>query len=167
MVSRLPELLSGSPEDSSAPKERDLPSLISPELEDLADADDEHEAALAGLGEEPKARAARPASPAGFSYPLRTAADVRRLLASSTAPTILVAMEFSGSLRTALEAAGFIALSADFRECEIGGMHFQGDVREVVGLARWKAIFFFPNCYQQLRADEDCLPLKIHDGRAF
>ena len=167
MVSRLPELLGGLPEDASMQAEPDLPDLVPPELGDLAEADDELEAASAGLGEGPRARAARPRPESSFSYPLRTAAEVRRLLASPEAPTILVAMEFSGSLRTALEAAGFVTISADFRECEIGGMHFQGDVREVVGLVRWKAIYFFPNCYQQLRADQDCLPLKIHDGRAF
>ena len=102
-----------------------------------------------------------------FDFPLTTAAAVRRLLRSPDAPTVLVAMEFSGALRDALQTIGVKAISADLRSCDAGGMHFKGDVREIVAITQWAAIFFFPNCYQQLRADVDCLPLKLHDGRAF
>ena len=100
-------------------------------------------------------------------FPLTDVNEVRKLLRSSRPPTVLVAMEFSGSLRTALEKRGIAAISADFRDCEIGGMHYRGDVRDLITLKNWSAIYFFPNCYQQLRRDADCLPLKIRDGRAF
>ena len=71
-------------------------------------------------------------------------------------------MEVSGSVRRALESRGWVALSADLRrECEVGGMHYQGDVRDIVHLSQWRLVIFFPNCYQQLRADEGCLAAKI------
>lgn len=76
-------------------------------------------------------------------------------------------MEFTGALRTALEAQGKTALSVDFHPCEAGGMHYRGDVRDVVGLQRWEAVYFFPPCFQQLRGDKDCLAYKLADGRAF
>ena len=106
-------------------------------------------------------------APAAFCYPLTTRSEVQRLLASDGAPTVLVGMEFSGAMRDALIARGVVAISADLRACDAGGMHFQGDVREIVGLQRWARIYFFPPCFQQLRADEYCLPRKLEDGRAF
>jgi hypothetical protein len=75
-------------------------------------------------------------------------------------------MEFSGALQDALRALGVRALTADLRLSETGGMHYQGDVRDIISLTRWEAIFFFPNCFQQLRAD-DCLKEKMADGRTF
>ena len=98
---------------------------------------------------------------------LTTSAQVATLLQGETPPTVLVACEFSGAVRTALEAEGIIALSVDYRECDVGGLHFQGDIRDVIGLACWHRVYMFPPCFQQLRADKDCLPLKIADGRAF
>ena len=103
-----------------------------------------------------------------FSWPLTTIEEVIRLLACThIAPTDLVGFEFSASMRSALEAAGRRALSVDTRPSEKGGMHACLDVRLVIPLRRWERAFFFPPCYQQLRADADCLPLKISDGRAF
>ena len=46
-------------------------------------------------------------------------------------------------------------------------MHACMDARDLMNIKRWQRAFFFPPCYQQLRADVDCLPLKIKDGRAF
>lgn len=79
--------------------------------------------------------------------PLTSPAEVRELLRSEIPPVVSVAMEFSGSLRTAFEARGIVALSADLRPCEVGGLHFQGDVRDIIGLARRKMVVFFPNCF--------------------
>lgn len=71
-------------------------------------------------------------------------------------------------MREALRSEGKNAISVDFRDTEVDGPHVVGDVREVVSLQRWKSIYFVgPNCYQHLRADVDCLPAKIRDGRAF
>ena len=102
-----------------------------------------------------------------FEWPLRSLAELHRLLESAIAPTHLVAYEFSGALRSALEARGRRALSVDRRESEQTGMHACMEVQEVLHLHRWQAAFLFPNCFQQLKADEHCLPCKIADGRAF
>ena len=106
-----------------------------------------------------------------FSFPLVDIAEVRRLLASFDRVS-LVGFEFSGAMRTALEAsfdpdAREIALSVDLRPCDIGGPHYQGDVRDVLHLAVWHRAFFFPPCFQQLRGDLDCIVNKIEDKRAF
>ena len=112
-------------------------------------------------------RAAR-AELASFTWPLTSLAEVGRLLhCSHIAPTDLVGFEFSGAVRSSLEAVGRRALSVDYRECELGGMHAMLDVRDVLALQRWSRVFLFPPCFQQLRADEDCLQAKIDDGRAF
>eukprot|EP00966_Prymnesium_polylepis_P016814 388028-Prymnesium_polylepis.1 len=83
------------------------------------------------------------------------------------APTDLVGFEFSAAMRTALERQGRVALSVDLREPDCSGMHACLDVRVVLPLSRWERVFMFPPCFQQLRADEHCLDLKIADGRAF
>ena len=87
--------------------------------------------------------------------------------ASPRRPTILVGFEFTGAMRLALESAGRRALSVDWRTCEAGGMHAVLDVRDVVELGGWERVFLFPPCFQQLRADRDCLQAKIADCRAF
>jgi len=122
---------------------------------------------LVQVAPQPAGGGAGALAPAAFCYPLTTRSEVQRLLASDGAPTVLVGMEFSGAMRDALIARGVVAISADLRACDAGGMHFQGDVREIVGLQRWARIYFFPPCFQQLRADEYCLPRKLEDGRAF
>lgn len=101
--------------------------------------------------------------------PLTDLTQVLALLDGPDPPTVLVGMEFSGAVRSALEALGFVALSVDFRPSLDGGLHYQGDVRDVLVLrpGHWQALYFFPNCFQHLRADVGCLPLKLQDGRAF
>lgn len=102
-----------------------------------------------------------------FEWPLTQVADLERLFRClHIRPTALVGMEFSGAVRLALESQGVRALSVDLRTCDVGGMHFKGDVRLVVGLQRWDKVYLFPPCFQQCRRDE-CLPYKIADGRAF
>ena len=99
--------------------------------------------------------------------PPLTLADVRGLLLSDEAPTILVACEFSGALTIALQARGLRTLSCDLRPALHHFPHYLGDVRDIVGLRYWERAYFFPNCFQHLRGDEHCLHLKIHDCRAF
>ena len=93
--------------------------------------------------------------------------EVRSLLRADGAPTVLVACEFSGALTRALQTAGFCTLSCDFRPALHRFPHYLGDVRDVVGLRHWERAYFFPNCFQHLRGDEQCLPFKIDDCRAF
>ena len=47
----------------------------------------------------------------------------------------------------------------------MGGLHYQGDVNDLLDLTVWKAAFLFPPCYQQLRLDLDCIEAKIADMR--
>ena len=103
----------------------------------------------------------------GADFPLRSVEAVLSLLSSTRSPTHLVGFEFSGTVRTALERKGHVALSVDIRDCDIGGMHAILDIRDVIGLKHWDAVMLFPPCHQQLRHDHDCLRSKIADGRAF
>ena len=73
----------------------------------------------------------------------------------------------AGAMRQSLEAAGRRALSVDWRLCDVGDMHAVLDVRDVVTLGGWERVFLFPPCFQQLRADHDCLPSQIADCRAY
>lgn len=104
--------------------------------------------------------------PCEQDLPLTTLGQLKRLLRSSAAPTCLVGFEFSGSVRSALEAKGLRAISADLRPCELGGLHFQGDVRPLLDITSWERAYLFPPCFQQLRRD-NCLSSKISDGRSF
>ena len=73
-----------------------------------------------------------------FSFPLVNLSEVRRFIASFERVS-LVGFEFSGAMRSALEASfdpdiREAALSVDLRPCNIGGPHYQGDVRDIIHL---------------------------------
>ena len=95
--------------------------------------------------------------------------EFRRLVSSFPEDGIvLVAFEFSGALATRLRAKGKPVITCDFRAPEGTGCAYRGDVREVIGLTKWAAIFFVgPNCFQHLVGDRDCLESKVRDGRAY
>ena len=40
-------------------------------------------------------------------------------------------------LREELEAIGIRAISCDLRACEVGGMHYQGDIRDIIDARVW------------------------------
>lgn len=102
------------------------------------------------------------------AFPIMRRATLKVWLREPTSPTVLVAFEFSGAMRSALERAGKRALSVDMRPSERPGPHFQGELRDVLDLKHWEAVYFVgPNCYQMLRGDVDCLPKKMEDGRTF
>ena len=137
---------------------------------------------VAILDVSPSAQGAKPGAPApppahqpdplsSFTFPLASVAEVRRFIASFDRVS-LIGYEFSGAMRSALEATfdhrvREAALSVDFRPCDLGGPHYCGDVRDVVHLTTWHRAYFFPPCFQQLRGDLDCIELKIADKRAF
>lgn len=105
---------------------------------------------------------------ASFQWPITTVEEFKRLLqCPHAAPTDLVGFEFSSAVRDALISRGRRAISVDRRDCETGGVHAKLDVLLVLDLRRWQRAFFFPPCFQQLRADTECLPFKQCDGRAF
>jgi len=58
---------------------------------------------------------------------------------------VLVACEFSGTVREAFRARGHDAWSCDLVPCEIGGPHIIGDALEVVGRG-WDLMVAHPPC---------------------
>ncbi len=58
---------------------------------------------------------------------------------------VLVACEFSGRVRDAFLALGHDALSCDFLPSETPGPHYQGDVRDVLGVS-WDMLIAHPPC---------------------
>ena len=99
---------------------------------------------------------------------MTTVEEVLQLLQSDYRPSELIAMEYSGALLEARIAQGSKAISCDQRRPEHDHFHYLGDLRDIIGLQVWEAVFFVgPNCYQHLRGDLDCLQYKIADGRAF
>lgn len=58
---------------------------------------------------------------------------------------ILVACEFSGTVRDAFRAKGHNALSCDLEPSEKPGPHYQGDVRDILNDS-WDMLIAFPPC---------------------
>lgn len=58
---------------------------------------------------------------------------------------VLVACEFSGTVRDAFIAAGHTAMSCDLLPTEAPGPHYQGDVRDVLW-DRWDLMIAHPPC---------------------
>lgn len=58
---------------------------------------------------------------------------------------VLVACEFSGTVRDAFAAAGHDAWSCDMLPSETAGQHYQGDVREMLD-AGWDLLIAHPPC---------------------
>lgn len=60
-------------------------------------------------------------------------------------PSILVACEFSGTVRTAFEQKGWYAVSCDLLPSELPGIHYQGNVKDIL-YDDWDLIIAFPPC---------------------
>jgi len=58
---------------------------------------------------------------------------------------ILVACEYSGTVREAFKAKGHYAMSCDLLPTEIPGEHYQGDVFDIIGDG-WDMMIAFPPC---------------------
>ena len=56
---------------------------------------------------------------------------------------VLIACEYSGTVRDAFAAAGHDALSCDLLPTDAPGPHWQGDVREVLGMG-WDLMIAHP-----------------------
>ncbi|MDC0525633.1 hypothetical protein OAO87_01445 [bacterium] len=101
----------------------------------------------------------------GRGFTMTTRADVQAFLERNDI-THLVVFEFSGAVVTRL-ARTKKAMSVDRRSAEHGGLHYRGDVRDVIDLRQWEAVYFIgPNCFQHLRRDPTLRAKKL-DGRAF
>lgn len=59
---------------------------------------------------------------------------------------VLVACEFSGTVRDAFSKRGFDAWSCDLLPSETKGNHFTGDVREVIVRREWDLMIAHPPC---------------------
>lgn len=58
---------------------------------------------------------------------------------------VLVACEYSGVVREAFRALGHDAMSCDFRDTEISGPHYLGDVRDIIEDG-WDLMIAHPPC---------------------
>ena len=59
---------------------------------------------------------------------------------------VLVACEFSGTVRDSFRALGHDAMSCDLLPTETEGPHYQGDVRDVLTPGRWDVMIAHPPC---------------------
>jgi len=64
---------------------------------------------------------------------------------------VLIACEFSGTVRDAFLALGHDAMSCDLLPTEISGPHYEGDVRDVIGDG-WDLLIAHPPCTYLARA---------------
>lgn len=71
---------------------------------------------------------------------------------------VLVACEYSGTVRDAFNALGHEAMSCDLLPTDRKGQHYEGDVRDV--LEGWMPVSFLSDC---LGGDGDG---ELGDGRA-
>jgi len=60
-------------------------------------------------------------------------------------PRVLVACEFSGTVRRAFTERGWDALSCDLEPAEDGGAHYRGDVRDLLS-GGWDLLIAHPPC---------------------
>lgn len=58
---------------------------------------------------------------------------------------VLVACEYSGTVRDAFTRAGHFAMSCDLLPSETPGFHWRGDVREILGFG-WDLLIAHPDC---------------------
>jgi len=63
-----------------------------------------------------------------------------------TALRVLVACEFSGTVRDAFRALGHYAMSCDLLPSETPGPHHKGDVRDMLTPGRWDLMIAHPPC---------------------
>lgn len=59
---------------------------------------------------------------------------------------ILIACEYSGRVREAFAARGHNVMSCDLRETEQPGIHYRGDVRDVLYAGCWDMMIAHPYC---------------------
>jgi site-specific DNA-cytosine methylase len=59
---------------------------------------------------------------------------------------VLVACEYSGTVRDAFRSLGHDAMSCDLLPTEVEGPHYQGDVRDLLTPGRWDLMIAHPPC---------------------
>lgn len=59
---------------------------------------------------------------------------------------VLIACEYSGTVRDAFRAAGHEALSCDLLPTDAPGPHYKGDIRDILGARCWDLMIAHPPC---------------------
>lgn len=59
---------------------------------------------------------------------------------------VLVACEYSGIVRDAFTAKGHYVVSCDFHDTEKPGMHYKGDVLDILYSYPWDLLIAHPDC---------------------
>jgi len=77
---------------------------------------------------------------------------------------ILVACEFSGIVRDAFIKKGHYAMSGDLLPTELPGLHYQGDIMDIIN-DDWDMILAFPPCTHLCSSGARWWPEKKKDGR--
>ena len=82
-----------------------------------------------------------------------------------TSINVLVACEFSGTVRLAFRDLGHDAWSCDLEPCIDGGPHIQGDALTVMGEFKWDLMIAHPPCTHLASSGARYWPEKRADGR--
>lgn len=77
---------------------------------------------------------------------------------------VLIACECSGVVRDAFTALGHNAMSCDLQECDTPGLHYQGDVFDVIDYP-WDLMIAHPPCTHLSVSGAAHFKNKIEDGR--
>tara|TARA_R100000808_G_scaffold8895_1_gene24853 strand:- start:308 stop:904 length:597 start_codon:yes stop_codon:yes gene_type:complete len=77
---------------------------------------------------------------------------------------VLIACEFSGTVRDAFTRQGHYAVSCDLLTSDAPGMHHQGDVMDIVGDG-WDLMIAFPPCTHLASSGARWFKQKRKDGR--
>lgn len=78
---------------------------------------------------------------------------------------VLIACEFSGTVRDAFTARGHDATSCDLLPTETPGQHHEGDVRDLLEPGRWDLMICHPPCTDLAVSGARHFPAKRADGR--
>lgn len=81
--------------------------------------------------------------------------------------TVLIACEYSGLVRDAFMRLGWYAVSCDLLPSEgnRNGLHYQGDIFEIIKSRQWGMLIAFPPCTHLCVSGAKWFADKISDGR--
>ena len=79
--------------------------------------------------------------------------------------SVLIACEYSGTVRDAFIAHGHDAMSCDLLETDRPGPHYLGDVRDILEPGRWDLMIGFPPCTDIAVSGAKHFEAKRADGR--
>ena len=99
--------------------------------------------------------------------PVQRFLAARGLPPGNVEPEVLVACEESGRVRDAYRARRVAAISCDLEPSATDGPHYQGDVREMLALKRWRIIIAFPPCTDTAYSGSAYFHEKRTDGRQW